>query len=126
MGLPGDTVAIILPTLSALVEDSLTFSFDHNYYDLLGWTAEKFGPLYIPCKGDQIPINSLTATQYGSVMEWETKQKIDYKDSAYFIGNHRFTNYQFKHDYYLCWETIYTIHWIHDIGDWCLMISLWV
>ena len=28
-------------------EDSLTFSFDHNYYDLLGWTAEKFGPLYI-------------------------------------------------------------------------------
>ena len=26
----------------------------------------------------------------------------------------------------LCWETIYTIHWIHDIGDWCLMISLWV
>ena len=24
------------------------------------------------------------------------------------------------------WETIYTIHWIHDIGDWCLMISLWV
>lgn len=100
VGLPGDTVAIILPTLSALVEDSLTFSFDHNYYDLLGWTAEKFGPLYIPCKGDQIPINSLTATQYGSVMEWETKQKIDYKDSAYFIGNHRFTNYQFKHDYY--------------------------
>ena len=94
VGLPGDTVAIILPTLSALVEDSLTFSFDHNYYDLLGWTAEKFGPLYIPCKGDQIPINSLTATQYGSVMEWETKQKIDYKDSAYFIGNHRFTNYQ--------------------------------
>lgn len=45
-------------------------------------------------------LNSLTATQYGSVMEWETKQKIDYKDSAYFIGNHRFTNYQFKHDYY--------------------------
>lgn len=62
VGLPGDTVAIILPTLSALVEDSLTFSFDHNYYDLSGWTAEKFGPLYIPCKGDQIPINSLTAT----------------------------------------------------------------
>ena len=25
----------------------------------------------------------------------------------------------------LCWETIYTIHWIHDIWDWCLMISLW-
>ena len=71
------------------------------HFDVLsGWTAEKFGPLYIPCKGDQIPINSLTATQYGSVMEWETKQKIDYKDSAYFIGNHRFTNYQFKHDYY--------------------------
>ena len=62
-------------TLSALAEDSLTFSFDHNYYDLSGWTAEKFGPLYIPCKGDQIPINSLTATQYGSVMEWETKQE---------------------------------------------------
>ena len=39
VGLPGDTVAIILPTLSALVEDSLTFSFDHNYYDVLGWTA---------------------------------------------------------------------------------------
>ena len=39
-------------TLFALAEDSLTFSFDHNYYDLLGWTAEKFGPLYIPCKGD--------------------------------------------------------------------------
>lgn len=100
VGLPGDTVVITLTPSSVLSEDSLTFSFDHNYYNLLGWTAEKFGPLYIPCKGDRIPINSLTVLQYGSIMEWESKQKIGYNDGVYFLGMGHFTNYQFQHDYY--------------------------
>ncbi len=98
IGLPGDTVKIKLPPSPK--QDSLSFSFNKPYFQLSNWTPHDFGPLYIPRKGDNIPLDSIHLYQYGSIIEWETGNKFTFRKNHFFIGNQMVTSYQFQNNYY--------------------------
>lgn len=98
IGLPGDTVKITLPPTTD--PDSLSFCFNKHYFQLLNWTAEDFGPLYIPRKGDCIKLDSIHLYQYGNIIEWETGSKPIFRENQFYIDNQRITDYQFQNNYY--------------------------
>ena len=75
-----------------------TFPFDKKNY---AWTIQKFGPLYIPRKGDVIDIDSINFKLYKQVIEYETGQKLYFKRRCEVIlGEEPITRYLFKNNYY--------------------------
>ena len=54
------------------------------------WTVKNFGPLYVPCKGETLELDSLGRAIYGPVIEYETGS----------WPNESVTCHTFLHDYY--------------------------
>lgn len=75
-----------------------TMPFDSH----LPWTIKNMGPLYIPRKGDIIPITAKEACVYRMLLEWETGKRIDFDWSGNTakIDGKAFTSHTFCHDYY--------------------------
>lgn len=67
---------------------------------LIGWTAVTFGPFYIPCAEDSIPMNRRTFLLYRNVIEWEQKKKLSYKDGCVYIADKPIKGYRFLNNYY--------------------------
>ena len=68
----------------------------------LPWTIRNMGPLYIPRKGDIIPITAKEACVYRMLLEWETGKKVDFdwiSNTAKIVGK-EFTSHTFSHNYY--------------------------
>jgi len=82
--LPGETAERIYP-----------------YHEKYNWTLDFFGPLYIPKKGDKLPINEQNIVLYGDLIT-----KFDFNDNAkiengkLFIDGKEVTEYEVKQNYY--------------------------
>ena len=63
------------------------------YPYLPGWTIKDMGPVYIPCKGDTVRIDSVSARVYSRAIEYETGIPQDSIVAS-------LKTYRFKHDYY--------------------------
>lgn len=50
------------------------YPFDNH----LHWTIKKFGPMYIPRKGDLMYITPMEACLYHMLLEWELGKKVEY------------------------------------------------
>ena len=122
MALPGDTISIeegyyrnnnhkgVLGLESAqnalhAMTDSMiwrqalyTMPFDGH----LPWTIRNMDPLYIPRKGDIIPITAKEACVYRMLLEWETGKKVDFdwNSNTAKINGKDFTSHTFSHNYY--------------------------
>ena len=68
----------------------------------LPWTIRNMGPLYIPRKGDIIPITAKEACVYRMLLEWETGKKVDFdwNSNSAKINGKEFTSHTFCHNYY--------------------------
>ena len=68
----------------------------------LPWTIRNMGPLYIPRKGDIIPITAKEACVYRMLLEWETGKKVDFDwiSNTAKIDGKEFTSHTFSHNYY--------------------------
>lgn len=66
---------------------------------IFGWTIKEMGPLLIPGKGIEIKLDYRNWLLYRKYMEWETGKRIEWKDSAAFIGNNQIKSYKFAEDY---------------------------
>lgn len=68
----------------------------------LPWTIRNMGPLYIPRKGDIIPITAKEACVYRMLLEWETGKRIDFDWSSNTakIDGKAFISHTFCHDCY--------------------------
>ena len=66
----------------------------------LAWTTVKFGPFYIPCTGDSIPMNIHTYKLYHNVIEWEQKDKLVYRDGQVYLSDKAIEGYRFLNNYY--------------------------
>ena len=68
----------------------------------LPWTIRNMGPLYIPRKGDIIPITAKEACVYRMLLEWETGKKLDFdwNSNTAKINGKEFTSHTFSHNYY--------------------------
>ncbi len=72
-------------------------AFPHNGN---GWTADNFGPLWIPAKGSTIELNSDTWPYYERVIDVYEDNDVEVRNGEYFINGEKADNYTFKMDYY--------------------------
>lgn len=77
---------------------SETLPFDRHF----AWTMRRFGPMYIPRKGDVMNVSPYEATLYKMLLEWETEQPItcDWESNAVWAGDKRLDRHEWKHNYY--------------------------
>ena len=98
--LPGDTVIIDNNMIS---NDGVTrFQVENQlfpYDSSLHWTLEKYGPLYVPSKGDSIKLTEKNKQWYAEILQLENPggQVID---SAFAANGKNITTYVFKKNYY--------------------------
>ncbi|MFZ6013533.1 MAG: signal peptidase I, partial [Bacteroidota bacterium] len=72
----------------------------HNKY-LAGWSIDNFGPLWIPKKGETIPINDSTLTIYGStIMRFDHQDDVKIENGKLIIDGKEMSEYTFQQNYY--------------------------
>ncbi|MGN0233731.1 MAG: signal peptidase I [Bacteroidaceae bacterium] len=67
------------------------------------WTVKQLGPLYVPRKGDIVPLTPLTATYLRHIIEWELGQKIlvDWNRNEVRTSDGRhLSRHEFLHNFY--------------------------
>lgn len=118
VGLPGDTLSIrqgffhidsqrlLLGNMSSQqkiaaiqnIEKKITQCFPYD--SIMGWDIKNFGPLYIPSRGDSIPLNSRNYRLYKELIEWEGKSLLQYRDSVILFNQKPIRGYRFQKNYY--------------------------
>lgn len=79
-----------------------------TYYDWNGtgkkyssWSADNFGPLWIPRKGATIPINDSTLAYYGTTIKlYDHNDDVKIEGGKLLIDGKEVTEYTFKQNYY--------------------------
>jgi signal peptidase I len=79
-------------------EEAVYHTFPHD--SAMGWNIQDFGPLYIPGKGDNIPMNRTNCLLYKKPIEWEQKEILEYRDSTVYLGSQAIESYTFQKNYY--------------------------
>ena len=64
------------------------------------WTADNFGPIRIPKKGDQVQLNDSTIELYRRLISNYEHNKLEEKEGKYFINGIAATSYTVKENYY--------------------------
>ena len=72
--------------------------FPHNEH--FKWNEDNFGPLTLPKKGWEIPLNDSTLTLYRRAIEVYEHNKIDTAGKTIMINGKKAANYTFKMNYY--------------------------
>jgi len=73
----------------------------YPYNEVLGWNEDNFGPITLPTKGMQIPINDDTLNKYQHLMLLqETKENAYVENGELWIDHKAVTEYTFQQDYY--------------------------
>ena len=81
------------------------FPYDTVHYN---WNIKKFGPLYIPKKGDQLKIDTINYRLYKNLIEYETDKKVQLTQGQIYLGDQLLDTYLFTMNYYFM------------AGDWVL------
>lgn len=64
------------------------------------WTIKDFGPLYVPAKGNNLQIDSISIKQYKNLIEYETEKPISTKGGIIYLGDSILYSYTFCQNYY--------------------------
>ena len=70
------------------------------YDSVLHWNIQDFGPLYLPKKGDRLPMTREHFVLYRKLIEWEQGGKLTYRDSTIYLNEKPITDYCFQKNYY--------------------------
>ncbi|MDR2139625.1 MAG: signal peptidase I [Tannerella sp.] len=73
-----------------------TFPFDST----LAWNIRDFGPLYIPKKGDVLPMNRTHYLLYRRLIAWEQRAEVTCVDSTVYLNGQPLVSYCFRKNYY--------------------------
>lgn len=89
------------------VEDVIPLSIDTPNSGIfpqsedINWTADNFGPLYVPKKGDKIRIDAETLEIYGDVIRhYDLTENVEFSESKLYINGEEANTYTFNQDYY--------------------------
>jgi len=66
----------------------------------LGWTVHRFGPIYIPRKGDEIALDSINIWLYRSLIEYETGRKLTETEDSFLLDGRPYPQHRFDRNYY--------------------------
>jgi signal peptidase I len=64
------------------------------------YTADNFGPLYIPKAGDKIDLDYENFLRFATVIEKYEGNTLEVRDKAYYINGEKADSYTFKQNYY--------------------------
>ena len=73
------------------------FPHDTVHYQ---WTIKDFGPVYVPAKGDNIQIDSMSVILYKHIIEYEADKVISVKNGTVYLGESIIQSYTFRQNYY--------------------------
>ncbi|MCG8474967.1 MAG: signal peptidase I [Cytophagales bacterium] len=76
---------------------------EHNIFPSasLNWNADWYGPVYIPAKGDKMPVNAEMLTIYGrTIKKFEGHKNVEIKEGKLLIGGKQVDEYEFRQNYY--------------------------
>jgi signal peptidase I len=80
------------------------FEYDEIVYpydtDIFRWTVMKLGPLYVPSKGSNILVDSISIKLYKNLIEYETRKSVIVRNKTVYLGDSTIQNYTFRQDYY--------------------------
>ena len=118
VGLPGDTLSIQngfyhvngvhmpLGNQQSQKRIATTTQFQDGIYrsfpfdSVIGWNIKDFGPLYIPCKGDSVPLDCTRFKLYKKLIEWEQQAEMEYRDTTVYMNGTPIKGYRFLKNYY--------------------------
>jgi signal peptidase I len=116
IGLPGDTIWIREGQYknSSVKDRVVQQHFNHHYHNYipesslacypfkeeLDWTILHFGPLYLPRKGESIPLDQTNIWLYFRMMSYECGEDVEIIDDTVFWRNQPIQSYTFKENYY--------------------------
>ncbi len=72
--------------------------FPHN--PMYAWSADNFGPIYIPEEGATIKLNAKTIPFYKRIIQEYEKNDLTFFEDDIYINGKKTTSYTFKQDYY--------------------------
>lgn len=72
----------------------------YPYDNRVLWNIGDFGPLYIPRRGDCIPMNLGNGILYRNLISWEQDKRVELRDDSVFLGDSLIREYRFQKDYY--------------------------
>ena len=91
----------LIRTVHKISYDSPSIPASFPKSDSLKWTADFYGPLYVPKAGDEIRINQVNLELYGHVIEnYEHHKKVEIKKGTLLINGKPRSTYTFRQDYY--------------------------
>jgi signal peptidase I len=65
------------------------------------WNIDNFGPIYIPKKGDKVPMNAKNYAIYETaIRKYENNPDLKMENGVVYLNNQPIKEYQFKMDYY--------------------------
>ena len=64
------------------------------------WSIDQYGPLWIPKKGVTVQLNPRNMPFFQRIIEAYEGNKLEIRDSTYFINGEQTSEYTFKQDYY--------------------------
>ncbi len=74
--------------------------FPHDDINFPGWSADNYGPVYIPKKGVTVNISPQNIAMYRRIIGVYEGNKLEEKEGKIFINDTEATSYTFKMDYY--------------------------
>lgn len=91
--------------LNAIPDSVLTreIFYVYPFDEHVPWTVKQFGPLYVPRKGDIVPITPLTATYLRHIIEWELGKTVlvDWERNEVRTSDGKLlTSHEFHHSFY--------------------------
>lgn len=72
------------------------FPYDPHY----NWNIKNFGPIYVPGKGDTMPIDTLNVILYRNLIAYEMQKSVSIKNGLVKIGDSIIDKYTFNKNYY--------------------------
>ena len=108
IGCPGDTVSIEDGYYRNGRCGDMVFGVEDNQQELkenpfsadYGWTIKDFGPMYIPGKGDGVPMDKNTVRLYGRMIEYETGILPRVRKGRVYLGSQELREYVFMENWY--------------------------
>lgn len=66
----------------------------------LNWTIVNFGPFYVPRSGDYIVLDYRHYLLYKTIVEWETKSKLQWINGCVYMNGRKLSIYRMTKNYY--------------------------
>jgi signal peptidase I len=86
-----------------LQNDSIFRSSAVHYYPVdypTGWSRDNYGPIYIPRRGDSIPLDERNLALYNRCIRNYEGNTLDVRTDGVYINGVRSESYTFRYDYY--------------------------